>query len=186
MLKALAPPPGTSDIGTPRLPGLGGIVFGIVRVSLSSYGCGPLRSWTPSVVVVVDLRNVGKSIHRAALRKLPGRFPRSADALCVSRSFENSHHSHFRAFLVISKTLLWCNPSRRSRHRSCYTTLPIRNPMSPFYFYRVALCSTFLPKFRRHALTRGVGSKARGLSRVDAVDTRSTGSPIKTRALISS
>ena len=53
------------------------------------------------------------------------------------------------------------------------------NPFFPFYFYRMGLCSTFFFNFRHRGLTRSVGSKARGLSCVDAMDSKSTGSQIK-------
>ena len=52
VLKALAPPPGTSFLGTSRLPGLGWVCFLVsFESSQSSYGCGSLRSWNPAVVV---------------------------------------------------------------------------------------------------------------------------------------
>ena len=52
VLKALAPPPGTSYLGTPRLPGLGRVCSSVsFEISLSSYGYGSLRSWTSTVVV---------------------------------------------------------------------------------------------------------------------------------------
>ena len=52
VLKALAPPPGASLLGTSRLPGLGRVCFSVsFEFSQSSYGCGSLRSWNPTVVV---------------------------------------------------------------------------------------------------------------------------------------
>ena len=52
VLKALAPPPGTSFLGTSRLPGLGWVCFFVsFEFSQSSYGCGSLRSCNPTVVV---------------------------------------------------------------------------------------------------------------------------------------
>ena len=52
VLKALVPPPGTSFLGTSRLPGLGRVCFSVsFEFSQSSYGCGSLRSWNPAVVV---------------------------------------------------------------------------------------------------------------------------------------
>ena len=97
VLKALAPPPGTSYLGTPSFawvgPGYSSVSF---ELSLSSYGCGSLRSWTSTVAV--DSRSNGTwggSIHRASLGELPGRHPRSAAAPCASRYFENSHHYIF-------------------------------------------------------------------------------------------
>ena len=52
VLKALAPPPGTSYLGTPRLLGLGRVYSSVsFEISLSSYGCGSLRSWASAVVV---------------------------------------------------------------------------------------------------------------------------------------
>ena len=52
VLKALALPPGASFLGTSRLPGLGRVCFSVsFEFSQSSYGCGSLRSWNPTVVV---------------------------------------------------------------------------------------------------------------------------------------
>ena len=51
VLKAFAPPPGISYLGTSRLPGLGRVYPSVsFEISLSSYGCGPPRSWTSTVV----------------------------------------------------------------------------------------------------------------------------------------
>ena len=52
VLKALAPPPGTSVIGTLSFARVGSGSFSVsFEFSQSSYGCGPLRSWTSTVVV---------------------------------------------------------------------------------------------------------------------------------------
>ena len=58
VLKALAPPPGTSYLGTPSFAGVGSGCSSVsFELSLSSYGCGSLRSWTSTVVV--DSRSNG-------------------------------------------------------------------------------------------------------------------------------
>ena len=50
--KALAPPPGTSVIGTLSFARVGSGSFSVsFEFSQSSYGCGPPRSWTSAVVV---------------------------------------------------------------------------------------------------------------------------------------
>ena len=51
VLSALAPPPGTSYFRYPHLPGWVGFIPRFRSRFHSSYGCGPLRSWTSTVVV---------------------------------------------------------------------------------------------------------------------------------------
>ena len=52
VLKALAPPPGTSVIGTLSFARVGSGSFSVsFEFSQSSYGCGSPRSWTSAVVV---------------------------------------------------------------------------------------------------------------------------------------
>ena len=69
VLKALAPPPGISYLGTSRLPGLGRVYTSVsFEILLSSYGCGPLRSWTSTVVV--GSRSIGTWEGRSIERRL--------------------------------------------------------------------------------------------------------------------
>ena len=102
VLKALAPPPGTSVIGTLSFARVGSGSFSVsFEFSQSSYGCGPPRSWTSTVVVVVDLTERGKVDSSGIAWRASGRLPRSAAAPCASRYFKNLHH-YISCFLVVS------------------------------------------------------------------------------------
>ena len=72
VLSALAPPPGTSYFRYLHLPGWVGFIPRFRSRIHSSYGCGPLRSWTSTVVV--GRRSNGTWGSRSIERRLEG-FP---------------------------------------------------------------------------------------------------------------
>ena len=93
VLKALAPPPGTSFIGTFRPLGLGWACFSVpFEFSQSSYGCGPLRSWNSAIVVSSGSNGTWEGrpieLRSGGLSDVPP--PRSAFAPCASRYFSKT------------------------------------------------------------------------------------------------